>query len=148
MIIRYDLEDAGWATVTVECAAQKLEMTTSYLHDSLRDLASAVRALLMRASEATVIFMDEPGEHQMTLRNLGDHHVELQILRYEDWQSWGMDCGAGVRRLFGKTSIEELHGQVLSELRRLLDENGQELYLEKWGEPFPIMEMLDLEELE
>ena len=148
MRIHYGLEDGGWAYVTVECGAQKAEMRTSYLHDSLRDLASAVRALLMTASEATVIFMDEPGEHQMILRNIVNQHVELEILWYDGWQSWGMPSGPGQGRLFGKTSIEQLHKQVLFELRRLLDENGQDLYFEKWGEPFPTMEMLDLEELE
>ncbi len=45
MRLHYELENAGWASVTVECGDQRVEISASYLHDSLRDLASAARAL-------------------------------------------------------------------------------------------------------
>lgn len=147
MRLHYDLQDAGWATVTVECGDQKVEMTASYLHDSLRDLASAARALMSSETQATVVFMDEPGEHQMVLRRINDKEVDLEITWYDDWRSWKMHEGPGRRRLSGKTTIAHVRGQVLSELRRLLDENGETGYLGKWGQhPFPIAEMLDLEQ--
>jgi hypothetical protein len=147
MRLHYDLHDAGWATVTVECGDQRVEMTASYLHDSLRDLASAARALARGGTEATVVFMDEPGEHQMVLRWINDKDVEVEIMWYDDWRSWKMYDGPGRRRLFGKTTAADVRGQVLSELRRVLDENGEAGYLKKWGEhPFPMAEMLDLEE--
>ena len=88
MRLSYDLEDAGWATVTVECGEQKVQMTASYLHDSLRELVSAARALVSNVTESTVVFMDEPGEHQMVLRRISDEEVDLEILWYDDWQSW------------------------------------------------------------
>ena len=147
MRLHYDLHDAGWAAVTVECGDQRVEMTASYLHDSLGDLASAARALARGGTEATVVFMDEPGEHQMVLRRINDKDVEVEIMWYDDWRSWKMHDGPGRRRLFGKTTVAHVRGQVLSELRRLLHENGEAGYLEKWGEHlFPMAEMLDLEE--
>ena len=147
MRLHYELHDAGWATVTLECGDQKVEMTASYLHDSLRDLASAARALSSGAAEARVVFMDEPGEHQMLVRRTNDKDLELEILWYDDWQSWKMHDGPGTRRLLGRTSVAHVRGQVLSELRRLLRENGESIYLEKWAEhPFPMAEMRDLEE--
>ena len=143
----YDLHDAGWATVTVECDDQKIEMTVSYLHDSLRDLASAARALARNETEATVVFMDEPGEHQMILRRISDKDVSLEILWYDDWKSWKMYDGPGRRRLFGTTSVGEVRGQVLFELRRLLEEHGESGYVEKWGEhAFPMAELRDLDD--
>ena len=59
----YKLDGAGWATATLSCDEQRIEMTVSYLHDSLKDMASAVLAILNGAVEVKVIFMDEPGEH-------------------------------------------------------------------------------------
>jgi hypothetical protein len=58
MKLHYDLQDAGWATVTVECGVQKAVMAASY--DSLRDLASAASALVMNGIEATVVLWMSP----------------------------------------------------------------------------------------
>jgi hypothetical protein len=89
----------GWATVTFECGDQGVEMTASYLHDSLQGLASAARAIAKGETEATVVFMDEPGEHQMVLRRITDADVEMEIMWYDDWRSWKMHDGPGRRRL-------------------------------------------------
>jgi hypothetical protein len=99
-------------------------------------------------TEATVVFMDEPGEHQMVMHRVNENEVDLRILWYDDWRSWKMHEGPGQPRLSGKTTLAHVRGQVLSELRRLLDNHGESGYLEKWGEhPFPIPEMRDLEKL-
>lgn len=148
MRLYYDLHDAGWATVTVECGDQNVQMTASYLHDSLLDLASAACALVKNETEATVVFMDEPGEHQMVMHRINDKEIDLEILWYDDWHSWKMHDGPGHPRLSGRTTLAHVRGQVLSELRRLLNENGEAGYLEKWGEhPFPMAQMHDLEQL-
>jgi hypothetical protein len=124
-------------------------MTASYLHDSLLDLASAACALVNNKTEATVVFMDEPGEHQMVMRRINDKEIELEILRYDDWRSWKMHDGPGQPRLSGRTTLAHVRGQVLSELRRLLEENGEVGYVEKWVEhPFPMIQMHDLEKPE
>jgi hypothetical protein len=68
MRINYELEHAGWATVTLECGGQQVTMAASYLHDSLRDLARASHSLVEGAEEATVVFMSEPGEHHVVMR--------------------------------------------------------------------------------
>jgi hypothetical protein len=65
-------------------------MTVSYLHGSFRDLASAAGALVKKAREVTVVFMDEPGEHQMLLHRINDKELDLEIVLYEDWQRWKM----------------------------------------------------------
>lgn len=146
MRLRYELRDAGWADVTVGCGQQEVEMRVSYFHDSLRDLAGGARALTLGASEVRVVFMDEPGEHELVLRRGSRRGVELELLWHEDWKSWGNATGPANLRLSGTTSVAHVHGQVLSELHRLLQENGEAGYLEKWVEhPFPVAEMRALE---
>jgi hypothetical protein len=146
MRLHYGLEDAGWATVTLECGDQRVEMAASYLHDSLRDLATAARAIVSGAAEATVVFMDEPGEHELVVRRGHGTDVDLEILWHEDWKSGGVSAGQGQRKLRGSTSVAQLRAQVLSELRRLLSENGEAGYRQKWvAHDFPAAEMRDLE---
>src|SRR5688572_30658151 len=106
--LHYDLHNAGWATVTVECGDEKVEMTASYLHDSLRDLAAGARVLVRKGTEAAVVFMDEPGEHQMVVRRISDKEVDLEIWWYDDWRSWNIVNGPAKSRLFGKTSASHI----------------------------------------
>jgi hypothetical protein len=84
----------------------------------------------------------------MTIHRIDDREIDLEILWYDGWKSWKMYDGPGQRRLSGRTTLAHVRGQVLSELRRLLKENGESGYLQKWGEhPFPMSEMHDLEKL-
>ncbi len=65
----YELDGAGWATARIDHGNVSVDMTASYLHDSLRELANAVfRISRALTAEQRVVFMDEPGEHQLTLR--------------------------------------------------------------------------------
>ena len=139
------LEESGWATVTVECGTERVEMAASYLHYTLRNLASAVRDLSTTESQS-VVFMDEPGEHHLLLRRVGDSIVELEVLWFEDWKSWNLAAGPPMRKLAGSAPLPEVRNQVISELSRLLKENGEEGYRKKWIEhDFPIEELRALE---
>src|SRR5260370_33483703 len=147
MRLHYGLEDAGWATVTLESADQRVEMAASYLHDSLRDLASAARALVGGAAEVRVVFMDEPGEHELIMRRASATAVDVEILWHGHLESWKMEGGQGKRKLLGSTSVADVRGQILSELKHLLHENGEAGYRRKWVEhDFPVAEMRELEE--
>jgi len=147
MRLNYGLEDAGWATVTLECGTQRVEMAASYLHDSLRDLTSAARALVDGAAEVKCVFMDEPGEHELIMRRARDGTVDVEILWYEGWEGWGRRGDAGQPKLLGSTSIAHVRGQVLSELKRLFQEHGEAGYRKKWvAHDFPIVQMRELEE--
>ena len=146
MRLNYGLERAGWATVTVDCADQHVEMAASYLHDSLRHLAAAAIALVAGAREAKVIFMDEPGEHELILSRGAGDTVEIAVWWYDDWKSWNMSAYPGVRRLHGSTTVAHVRGQVLSELTRLFRDYGEAGYREAWVEHgFPTAEMRELE---
>jgi len=147
MRLNYALEDAGWATVSLECGEQRVEMTASYLHDSLRDLASAAKAIAAGRPEVRVVFMDEPGEHQLVWRRMAGDTVEVEVLWYDDWKSLELSNSKGVRKLLGATTVAQVRGQVLSELQRLLRENGEAGYREKWVEhDFPAEQLRELEE--
>ncbi|MBN9295847.1 MAG: hypothetical protein J0I41_02500 [Filimonas sp.] len=91
MKFEYILENAGWAVATLEEGEQKATMAVSYLHDTLEQLTNATNRLLDgTAKNTSVIFMDEPGEHEMVLTNIGNGMLDIQVKWFNDWASWGM----------------------------------------------------------
>ena len=98
------------------------------------------------APEVRVVFMDEPGEHELVLRRGAGDAVTVEVWWHDDWKSWKMSSGPGTRKLVGSTTVADVHSQVLSELKRLLRENGETGYRDKWVEHgFPSEELRQLE---
>lgn len=146
MKFQYILHDAGWATAILSCQDQTVEMTVSYLHDSLRDLASAALAILNGATEVQVIFMSEPGVHCLILRRKDETTVSLEIRWYDDWQRWRTGSSDFETLVSGVTRLAHLRGQVISAMKQILDEYGEIGYQQKWClHEFPIQEFHQLQ---
>ena len=132
--ITYDLEGAGWAMARIQDGEHKMEATISYLHDSLRELGEAARALRDGADFARVVFMDEPGEVQMLLTRR-DHALDYELRWFDDWNSWGMHPDDKFETIFGGTStVARFCGEVRKEFDALLADHGEAGYKEKWCE--------------
>jgi hypothetical protein len=69
----------GWATATLSDGDNSIEVTASYLTDALGDLSRAVIALLRGASNARVVWAEEPGEYHWVFDRLDDR-VALRVL--------------------------------------------------------------------
>jgi hypothetical protein len=129
----YDLEGAGWAMMRIQDGDRHLDVTVSYLHDSLRELAEAARALLFGADSARVVFMDEPGEIQLVL-NRADDGLRYEARWFDDWNSWGMHPPDQFEAVFsGETTVRRFVGEVRSQLKAVFESHGVRGYKEKWG---------------
>jgi hypothetical protein len=143
--LTYTVHEAGWATVAIACGSATVEMSASYLHDSLRDLLSGAKAIASGASDVTVVFMDEPGEHHLNVRRLAGGRVTFEVNWFDDWQNWGFGGSSGKTVLSCETTIAHLHGQVLSAARAIIDGYGIEGYRQKWrAHDFPVAQYEDL----
>jgi hypothetical protein len=130
--LTYDLEGAGWALARIQDGEARLEISVSYLHDSLRELAEAARALASGAESARVVFMDEPGEIQLFL-NRTDKELRYQARWFDDWNSWGRHPPDRFQVAFsGVTTVRRFVGEVRSQLDALLRVYGTSGYKEKW----------------
>jgi len=116
-------------------------MTVSYLHDSLRELATSVLRLRAGESEVKVIFMDEPGEHHLLLKRVGEN-LNLEVIWFDDWASWKLTPDMKPRSLLTViVPLAEFHYAVTKALAGLLDSFGLEGYKKKWIEhEFPLKE--------
>ena len=142
MHLEYDLSGAGWATAWIRSDDGYVEAVTSYLHDTLRELAQAAIDLCRRAPEATVVFMDEPGEYHLVLTRKKGNELLFEVRWFKDWASWGMYPKNAYRvELQGSTTVERFRDQVLGVLDKLDQTLGPTKYREEWIEAdFPTAE--------
>lgn len=135
----YDLEGAGWAMARIQDGEHTVDAAVSYLHDSLRELGEAARALRAGADTARVVFMDEPGETQMLLTQR-DGVLGYELRWYADWNSWGKYPESKFEMILrGTTTVSRFFGEVLKEFEALLAAHGEEGYKERWVQhDFPL----------
>lgn len=134
---KYELEEAGWANAIIFDNSQKenyLAMTVSYLFDSLKNLVESVIELLESQKDKTVIFMSEPGEHQMLL-SISDENLNIEIRWYDDWASWNMYPKDQYEIVFkGTTSLKYFAENILDCLEKIYLTYGLSGYKENWIE--------------
>ncbi len=134
MTLTYVIDGTGWATATLVTPAGSVRMTASYLHDSLGDLARAVLALQDGETDRIVVFMDEPGEHQVRFHRAGDD-VAIEVCWYDDWASWKLEPRHAPATILGATvPFAVLRKAVARALTDLHDTVGVEGYKEQWVE--------------
>ena len=146
---QYNLEDAGWANAIISEGNDSATVIVSYLHDSLGELTGAVNLLLKGGQESRTIFMDEPGEHLMSLINPKEDELEVELRWFDDWASWDMQSKKDYEVVFKRTvSLLEFANQVCDNLDHIYINEGTDGYKEKWIEhDFPLDAYLKLKKL-
>jgi hypothetical protein len=133
--IEYEVQEAGWALAKVRNDNAEVEMTTSYLHDSLKELAEVALYFVKGGNAAKVVFMDEPGEHQIWLERINDKELKYTVVWYDDWESWEMYPSDKYKTLLkGICTDKRLKHQVTNILWGIYENLGEDKYLELWGE--------------
>ena len=132
MEIQYSLGGAGWATANVAADGKSVSMPVSYLHDSLRDLARAILRLRDGEPETLVTFMDEPGEHHLTLRRVNDE-VKVEVQWTNRWTNGQpIPRGEGRTLLEARVPFSEIERAVLAVLDDVMNSLGVAGYKQKW----------------
>ena len=133
--LEYDVGEAGWATCRVRLGQDVVEMTASYLHNSLDQLCDVVASVARGAQAGSVIFMNEPGEHHLNLQRVGEADVLVQIVWHDDWTSWGMGSASSSQMVVeGTTAIAVLRDQTYAMALHILDSLGPSEYRRRWVE--------------
>jgi hypothetical protein len=143
MYLRYDLLNAGWARAVVGDDSHHLEMPVSYLHDSLRDLGSAMLALENGAPEVTVTFVDEPGEHHLVISRNVDGSANIEVRRFDDHPPRNLERYEVLFRAV--SNVRQLREEVVASMVSILEKEGLDGYFAKWKTaPFPSEELAEL----
>lgn len=136
----YDLTGAGWAEAIISAEDHRVQMTASYLSDALGDLTQAIVDLFDGEQTVSTFFMDEPGEHRMSIMKIDGGSVLIEIDRFNDWLSWELDEEKNGERVFAaEVELIELASKIEDSLERIFAKFGIDGYKEKWIEhDFPI----------
>ncbi|MBI1324164.1 hypothetical protein GC170_13400 [bacterium] len=135
--IDYEVKHHGWAEVSISFEGKSVVREVSYLHDSLLDLARMARNLREGLSNATAVFMDEPGELQLHI-DCKSEVANFVVRGYPDWASWGMWNADDFEILLeGSCSRLRIVRQITNSLWRIYEVIGPEEYRQSWGHEFP-----------
>ena len=139
--IEYIVDKAGWAQAIISNGEGEVNITVSYLNNSLLELAQMALCLKNGGKEARVIFMDEPGEHQFQVITNGEE-ANYEVLWYSDWESWGLRKKKEFHSVLkGVTTVQRIVHQITQVLWRIHENIGPEKYKELWVEhEFPVQE--------
>lgn len=144
--LNYQVKQAGWATLVIDALGQHHTFVVSYLHDSLAQLTDAVLALITgESARETVIFMEEPGELQLTFNLVStaelarDHPVvNVQLEWFTDWVSWNMSASSKVLQRFC-VPLYRVALAVYTSLEMIYSTLGLSGYKKAWMEhDFPL----------
>ena len=132
--LKYDLDDAGWATITLSNSIESVSRPVSYLHNSLLDLVQMAIDLKSGKKECVAIFMDEPGEYQLVLQAL-ENLVSYEFRQYQDWESWGMWAKEDFTLLLsGQTKLDSCVAQIVEIASHIYKNIGPAKYKDIWVE--------------
>lgn len=145
---KYKLSGAGWANSNISIDGKSISMKVSYLSDALGDLTKAIVRLFEGTNKVEVFFMDEPGEHRISLVEKSKDILGLKIDWFDDWLSWDFaEEKEGRTVLEAEISLKEFAGEVERELDLILNEYGLDGYHKKWIEhKFPYQDYKKLKE--
>ena len=132
---KYDVKSSGWADGEISNGIQKVEVTASYLHDTLSELCEMTLDVLDSATSGKVIFMNEPGEHHLIVTKLNETELSYQLFWYDDWESWGeISSDLYTEVISGSCSISIFKEQVVNALKEIYTTLGPEIYKKRWIE--------------
>jgi hypothetical protein len=127
----------GWAGFTLLTEDVDMNMTISYLYDSLLDLVtSANKAYELAIGEAcNVIFMEEPGEYKMTVTKTDASHVKLSFYYGMEWEPTEEDYIFEIETV---VPFKLYASEVYKAANKIFVDMGEEGYLDRWyRHPFP-----------
>jgi hypothetical protein len=131
----------GWLGFEVRSDAEAYSETFSHIYPTLPDLCNALCNVLSGRSPGRVVFLLEPKEVELLLTPLDDSQCSLRLCAFPDRSRTSPD-GDPVFELAGETT--EIVITLWRALRRLQTSLSESDFEERWGEPFPKLEMTAL----
>ncbi|MGI5238717.1 hypothetical protein [Dactylosporangium sp. CA-139066] len=134
----------GWAQAALRHGDQDAILDASYITRALVDLLRALVSLVDGYREGYVEWCEEPGEYRWRLRREPDQEdvVSVAVLWFPRWEGIPDD---GERRFDTRLKLADLVTAIVAAARRVLDDIGVAGYRQRWGEPFPSLELQILE---
>lgn len=144
LVIDYRLTGHGWSECTVSSGAASCQVSASYLSDALGNLVRAAVALLSGFSALSFSFEEEPGEYRWVIRSPRYNEIDVVILDFDDLYMGRPDQEG--KEMFRVRCVPETFAFAVYEAAsRVLRDEGESGYVEKWGDhAFPKQQLEEL----
>ena len=146
LLISYELEGAGWAKCSLQSDTSAVQITSSYLSDSLRDLVLSAVSVLGGFRGVVFSFDEEPGQYRWVIESTGHTTFDLQLIEFPDLGSNEPNDKGSL--LFLVHTNRLIYAQAVhSAASAVLAKHGLAGYAESWHmHPFPARELELLQE--
>ncbi|TFZ07651.1 hypothetical protein [Ramlibacter humi] len=142
--INYRLTGTGWSECVISCDEKSCVTTASYLSDALGNLVRAAVAVLSGFSALIFSFEEEPGEYRWVIRSARLNEIDVAVLEFPDLYG-GRPDHEGKELLRIRCIPEDFAQAVYEAAARVLGEEGETGYAEKWSEhEFPTHQLVEL----
>ena len=144
--LTYDLDEFGWAEMTIRIGSACSELVVSYLTDPLRDICVSMMRLLRGSVYEFVCTTSEPTEFRLIFRrNL--QLLQVQVLGFEDlYEPQPDECGWV--EFQAECELSAFVQAVISLLDSILHRYGMKQYKKLWIlEEFPLTELQELKQV-
>jgi hypothetical protein len=148
MTLSYVLDGAGWATATIAYEGRRLEMSVSWLCDTLLYMTEAAIGLKEGARCRRFFLVEEPGYYECIVTRSGSSNARVRVLWGENWFATPGTARITKEVFAFHSPMEQFLLEVAACLQRLLDDHGLKRYKAGWGEhEFPIAQFERLHRL-
>jgi hypothetical protein len=139
----YQLSGHGFAEARVADEDNELIMWPSFLSDAFGDLVGELTALVKGATEAKLVWADEPGEFRWILR-VRALDLQVSILGFHETFSRLPD-EKGLLLFSAADTLQNFVRKVVGQGNMLIGNHGSEEYKRLWGHDFPQAKFHELE---
>lgn len=140
---RLKVLEHGWAEGSLFDEDTNVIMRASYVFDGLGDLVRTVKDLYLSTDwERTCSWLEEPGELRWVFLRTGDS-VNVKVVAFPNW-SPGLANDRGEVVFETTASLRRVATQVRGQMKRVLNEFGEDGYRERWRHAFPTEALLEL----
>lgn len=130
-----ELHESGWAVLEFSVGEHSVRFDPSHILDPMQGLLYSGVVATKRQPEASVSFMDEPGEWRLVLKPVEPPpSVHIRILRFKNFNPRQYESNG--KQLFLATCDGKRYGRVLLNAFWPWSKNTEE-YQRRWREPFP-----------
>jgi hypothetical protein len=139
----YWLTGVGWAEAFFSNKVLNLRFEFSYLSDPLSELIEALIRLICDESEKeTIPFLDEPGQHILTIKKHGNEFINIKVFWTNVWNNFEQETetvGEQTIVYSDSDTIKNFTSVVCNGIDGLLQRHTPSEYFNEWHlYPFPL----------
>ena len=126
---------------------RRIELDASYIHDTFKDIVEALLSACRGQEAVEWVYFHEPASTHVYLTR-ADSRRAIALRRFPDFRVPRPRLGnTGTLIAQGEVLLGQFVTDVIIAGSRMIDDHGEQGYLQSWRRPFPTRALADLKDL-